>query len=79
MKTKVLTSLETPDGAFCIDFFSRDDGSFGFEQYRAEHDGAVRWQSMGRYGGRSFASGADALRAAKAHVPWLDSAEVWRW
>lgn len=79
MKSTVLASLETPDGAHCIDFFLREDGTFGFEQYRAEHDGASRWQSLGKYAQLSFVSGEEALRVAKERVPWLNRAEVWRW
>jgi hypothetical protein len=39
MKRTVLASLETADGAQCVDFFVRADGSFGFEHYRADLDG----------------------------------------
>ena len=79
MRSTVLASLETPDGGHCIDFFLREDGTFGFEQYRAEHDGAGRWQSLGKYAQLSFRSGEEALREAKERVPWLDRSEVWRW
>ena len=79
MRSKVLASLETQDGSQCVDFFLREDGSFGFEQYRGEYDGATRWQSLGKYAQLSFGSGKEALQAAKQQVPWLDQGEVWRW
>ena len=79
MRSTVLASLETPDGTHCIDFFVREDRTFGFEQYRAEQDGASQWQSLGKYAHLSFGSGEEALRIAKEHVPWLSRAEVWRW
>lgn len=79
MRNTVLASLETPDGMQCIDFFYREDGTFGFEHYRADHDGAKRWQSLGKYAQLSFCSGEEALRVAKEYVPWLSRAEVWRW
>ena len=79
MKSTVLASLETEDGTQCVDFFRREDGTFGFEQYRGEYDGAAAWQSLGKYSHLSFASGEEALWAAKQHVPWLGREEVWRW
>ena len=76
---KVLASFETPDGSHCLDVFVRDDGSFGFEEFRAESDGAARWQSLGRHGSLVFTTGAEALSAAQTRVPWLDQTESWRW
>ena len=79
MKRTVLASLETTDGTQCVDFFVRADGSFGFEHYRADLDGAGRWQSLNRYSHLSFATGDEALRMAKQRLPWLDPQTVWRW
>jgi hypothetical protein len=79
MTWSVLASLETEDGTQCVDFFRRDDGTFGFELYRSEYDGASRWQSLNRYSRLAFASGLAALQAAQQHVLWLDRTEVWRW
>lgn len=75
----MLASLETEDGSQCVDFFLREDGTFGFERYRGEHDGATRWQSLGKYAQLSFSSGQEALRVAKQHVSWLNPVETWRW
>jgi hypothetical protein len=79
MRNTVLASLETEDDSQCVDFFLREDGTFGFEQYRGEYDGATRWQSLGKYAQLSFGSGQEALRVAKEHVPWLNRTETWRW
>jgi hypothetical protein len=79
MSHTVLASLESEDGTQCIDFFCREDGTFGFEQYRREYDGSHRWQSLSKYRQLAFTSGREALRAAQQHVPWLDQSEVWRW
>ena len=79
MRSCVLVSLESEDGAQCVDIFEREDGSFGFEQYRTEFDGMSRWQSLGRFSQLSFASGEQAFNAAKQRVPWLDRTESWRW
>ena len=79
MSNTVLASFESEDGTQCVDFFLRNDGKFGFEQYRGEYDGANRWQSLHKYSQLSFASGQEALRVAKEHVSWLGQTEVWRW
>lgn len=79
MKNTVLASLETADRTQCVDFFVRPDGSFGFEHYRADLDGAGRWQSLNRYSQLSFATGDEALRVAKQRLPWLDPQTAWRW
>jgi hypothetical protein len=42
----VLASIETDDGAQCVDFFPRVDGTFGFEQYRSDYDAVSRWQRI---------------------------------
>jgi hypothetical protein len=79
MKRTVLASLELENGFQCVDFFLREGGTFGFEHYRREHDGAIRWQAIGNCAHLSFGSGEDALEAAKKIVPCLNQAEVWRW
>ena len=62
-----------------VDIFSREDSSFGFEEFRGETDGAARWQSLDRHGALVFASGQEALSAAQERVAWLDKSESWRW
>lgn len=79
MRMTVLASMETDDRTQCVDFFVREDGTFGFEQFRAEFDGSGRWQSLSRYGQRAFGSGEETLQAAKQQISWLSRDEVWRW
>ena len=79
MRNTVLASFETVDGTQCVDVFKREDGTFGFEQYRSESDGTGGWQSLSKYSQLSFASGEEALHLAKQRVPWLSQTEVWRW
>src|SRR5215218_4609412 len=69
MRSTVLASLEIEDGTQCVDFFLREDGNFG--QYRGDHDGPNRWQSLSTYSGLSFCSGEEALQVAKQHVRGL--------
>jgi len=79
MPNKVLASFENTDGTHCVDVFVRDDGSFGFEEFRGESDGAARWQSLTKYATLVFASGAAALASAQEHVAWLDKSQAWRY
>ena len=49
MRNTVLASFESADGTQYVDVFRREDGTFGFEQYRSDTDGPALWQSLGRY------------------------------
>ena len=69
---KVLVSLESADGLCCVDVFFRDDGSFGFEEFREDFDGGARWQALGKYDSLTFLSGEAALSSARKQVRWLD-------
>ena len=70
MSNKVLASLENSFGDYCVDIFTRADGSFGFEGYRRDpEDGA--WRCLHRYSSLMFNSQEDAVAQAKAQVPWL--------
>ena len=79
MPNKVLASFENADGTHCVDIFVREDGSFGFEEFRGESDGGARWQSLGKYAAITFTSGESALSSAQEQVLWLNKAESWRW
>jgi hypothetical protein len=75
MSNKVLASLENSYGDYCVDIFAREDGTFGFEEYRRDPEDAGRWFSLHRYSGQVFTLQEDAVAQAKACVPWLKSHE----
>jgi hypothetical protein len=79
MSRKVLASFESDDGMLCVDIFMREDGTFGFEEFREEQDGGTRWQPLGRFAMLAFPSGEAALSAAQTQVQWLCKSEIWRW
>ncbi len=79
MGNKVIASFEDQHGSHCVDVFARDDGTFGFEEFRSDADGAARWQSMARYSQQSFHSGGEALAEARHRVAWLGDVGPWRW
>jgi len=64
-------SFNNETGDHCIDIFQRDDGSFGFEEYRRDHEDLRGWFPLHRYATQVFSTEADALRHAKAAVEWL--------
>ncbi len=72
MGNKVLASLENSYGDYCVDIFTREDGSFGFEEYRRDPEDG-RWRSLNRYSSLVFGSERDAAAQAKIHVSWLTS------
>jgi hypothetical protein len=71
MANKVLASVENPYGDYCVDVFSRADGSFGFEEYRRDPEDGGSWYSLHRYSQQVFDSEEHALAQARASVAWL--------
>ncbi len=68
---KVLNSLENSAGDHCVDIFVRDDGTFGFEEYRKDSEDVSGWFSLHRYSHQVFATAEDALAEAKSRVAWM--------
>jgi len=68
---KVLNSLENSAGDHCVDIFVRDDGTFGFEEYRRDPEDMSGWFSLHRYSRQVFATAEDALAEAKSRVAWI--------
>ena len=71
MKNLVLRSLETPDGAHCVDLFRRKDGSYGFEIYRRDAEALDSWFAIGGFAKQRFSKELDAISAAELHAPWI--------
>lgn len=71
MPGRVIASFNNETGDHCIDVFERDDGTFGFEEFRRDHEDLRGWFSLQRYGTRIHASEAAALGDAKTSVQWL--------
>ena len=67
----VLDSIETPDGDRCVDIFRRDNGTFGFEEYRRDIEDPRGWFPIARHRFRIFESEAEVRAAAKVRISWL--------
>lgn len=70
MPSVVLDSIENPERNLCVDLFRRDDGTFGFEEFRRDAEGGG-WFAIGNYAGAVFKTEASALDEARKRVGWL--------
>lgn len=68
---KVMKSIETEDGARCVDIFLRPDGTYGFEEFRRDSEDARGWFPIGYNADRTFNTEVEAHSAAKLTVRWL--------
>ena len=75
MRNKVLTSLHNPEADRCVDIFVREDGTFGYEEYRRDHEDGRGWFPLNRYSNQVFQSQEDAIARARTSVPWLLNSE----
>lgn len=71
VKPVVLSSIETPEGNRCVDIFERENGTFGFEEWRRDPESASGWFAVGHYADLVFGTREDALSEARARVIWL--------
>ena len=71
MGRQVVDSINNATGDHCVDIFVRDDGSFGFEEFRRDPEDQRGWFSLQRYSTQEFASLDAAVAQAKLSIPWL--------
>jgi hypothetical protein len=67
----VFVSIENPEHDRCVDFFSRESGSYGFEEFRRDTEDGGEWTPVQFYSGVIYASPADALNSAERCITWL--------
>ena len=67
----VLDSLEDASGQFCIDFFHRPDGSYGFEAFRRAAEDQGLWEPLSHYSILQFTELRDCLHEAINRFEWL--------
>jgi len=68
---RVVKSLENHAGDRCVELFVRDDGTFGFEEYRRDHEDGRGWFPLHHYSHLVFDTEEAALAQAKARVAWM--------
>ena len=69
--SKVMESFENDLEDRCVDFFVRDDGTFGFEEYRRDKETHEGWYKIYSYGHYVYFSEQEALTNAYKKVSWL--------
>lgn len=74
MSAVVLSSIETFEGDRCVDIFQREDGTFGFDEFRRDPETKTGWFRTGHFENDEFSAWEDALEEAKRRVIWLDEA-----
>ncbi len=67
----VFVSIENLEHDRCVDFFSRSDGSFGFEEFRRDVEDAGQWTPTQYFSGIPYSSSSDAIDAAERCIHWL--------
>jgi len=70
---QVLRSIESQDGYYCVDFFVRPDGSYGFEEFRRDHEDNGKWTRLNRYSSLLYETREAAEAEARNSVPWLQN------
>jgi hypothetical protein len=68
---RVLNSLQNREADRCVDIFMREDGTFGFEEYRRDHEDGKGWFPLHRYSHQIFDTAERALACAQATVEWM--------
>lgn len=71
MPRQVLESIQNSAGDLCVDIFVRDDGTFGYEEYRRDPEEGGKWFPLRRHAGRVFTDRDQAVAHAKGTVRWL--------
>jgi hypothetical protein len=68
---KVLQSLHNLTQDHCVDVFVRDDGSYGYDEYRRDYEDGGRWFSLHRYSHLVFDTQADVHKHVEETVVWV--------
>ena len=69
--TRVVASFDSPAEDHCVDIFVRDDGTFGFEEFRRDPEDLTGWFSLQQYAHQVFTTEDEALAQAKTMVAWM--------
>ncbi|MEE2954764.1 MAG: hypothetical protein VX780_01385 [Pseudomonadota bacterium] len=72
MSSVVLNSIENLNGDRCLDVFERDDGTFGFEEFRKEPESKTGWVLVGYYSDGMYKTQGLAFLEAGKRVSWLN-------
>jgi len=69
----VVQSVNLNGETICVDFFQRQDGTFGYEEYRRDVETGEGWFPIGFYSGNIFSTIQLAKDHAIRQIGWLDT------
>lgn len=67
----VVASVENAEHDRCVDVFVRPDGTFGFEEFRRDHEDAGVWTPVNHHSAMTYSSKDEALAVAARAVAWF--------
>jgi len=67
----VLHSIQTPTGDYCVDIFVREDGTYGFEEFRRDAEDMGRWVGINYYSSQLLGTELEATDNAKTNIEWF--------
>lgn len=71
MSDRVVDSIENLEKDHCVDIFIRDDGTYGFEEWRREPEDPGKWYRARYYAAAVYPSAAAAAADARLKVEWF--------
>ena len=67
----VFNSIENDEHNRCVDFFRRQDGTYGFEEFRRDPEDAGLWTPVAYHSVATFTTSEAVANAAASSIPWL--------
>ena len=67
----VINSINNDNNNLYIDFFIRNNNTFGYQEYRKDPENISGWYRIGNFDHKIFLSEDDAYEDAKNTVVWL--------
>ena len=68
----VVRCFDNPWDGLCVDIFHRPDGTFGYQEYRRDHETGEGWFPIGDHAAAHCQTQADAVNLARARIVWLN-------
>tara|TARA_B100001093_G_scaffold324434_1_gene309603 strand:- start:44 stop:277 length:234 start_codon:yes stop_codon:yes gene_type:complete len=68
----VIHSINNDESNLCIDFFIRNNGTFGYEEFRRDPENTSGWYKVGYFANKVFSSKDEAYNDAVKRISWLN-------
>ncbi len=67
----VINSINNDNNNLCIDFFIRNNKTFGYQEYRKDPENISEWYKIDNYDYKVFSNKDDAYHDAKKTIVWF--------